>query len=189
MEDSVVRPLVKKASIGLLATGMAIASAIGFHLAPLRAQTTPGLTIFGGPENALDYTIDFNKPYSTNARYYLEVDGDRLVRDVISMEIAYPAEFVERLGRFDVDAIELREGDYRGRGEIPVADIIWDQENHVLEIYPEEPIPAGQNFVIVLSDVRNPRRFAIHYFNLSLMFQGGVIDQYVGTWPLEVAAE
>lgn len=184
-----VRPIAKTAGIGMLAAGIAIAGSIGIDQTPLQAQTTGGLTIIGGPDHPLDYTIDRNKPYSNNARYYLEVDGNRAVRDVISMEIAYPEEFVDRLGRFNVDEIELREGDYRGRDTIPVADVIWDRENHVIEIYPEEAIPAGEDFVVVMSQVRNPRRFAIHYFNLSLMFQGGVVDQYVGTWPLEVAAE
>lgn len=183
-----MKRIVKKISLGILALGAAIATGIAAE--PIKAQrTTNGLTIFGGPENALSYTIDFNEPYSTNARYYLEVNRDKVVRDVISMEIAYPPEFVERLGRFDVDAIELREGDYRGSDVIPTDDIVWDQENHILEIYPAEAIPAETEFVIVLSNVRNPRRYGIHYFHLSLMFQGGVVDQYVGTWPLEVAAE
>lgn len=185
-----MKRIAKAVGMGVLAAGVAIAGGIGMNLAPSLAQTTNnGLTIFGGPENALDYTIDFNEPYSTNARYYLEVSSNQVVRDVISMEIAYPPEFVERLGRFNVDAIELREGDYRGGDVIPTEDIIWDQENHIIEIYPAEPIEADSEFVVVLERVRNPRRFGIHYFNLSLMFQGDVVDQYVGTWPLEVAAE
>jgi len=38
----------------------------------------------------------------------------------------------------------------------------------------------------VFSNVRNPNRYGYHYFNLRMMYQGDVIEQYVGTWPLEL---
>ncbi|NJK36183.1 MAG: DUF2808 domain-containing protein [Oscillatoriales cyanobacterium SM2_2_1] len=168
----------------------AVAAGLGTVLPqPTLAQS--GLTIFGGvdAEYRLGYTIDFNFPYSNNARYYLEINRNKLPRDVISLEIDYPSEFVELRGRFDPNAIELRKGDWRGGEVIPIKAADWIQDEDRIEIIPAEPIPANTNFVVVLSNVQNPRRYGYHYFNLRMMYQGDVVDQYVGTWPLEVAAD
>jgi hypothetical protein len=182
------RRSTKFAALGL-ATAL-IAGGVGTLLPPASLAQT-GLTIFGGiePEYRLRYLIDFNRARSTNARYYLRVSGDKLLRDVISLDIEYPPEFVELQGQFKEDKIELRRGTGRGGEAIPIRSVAWLKEESRIEIIPEEPIPDGTNFVIVLSEVNNPRRYGYHYFNLRLMYQGDVVSQYVGTWPLEVAVE
>ncbi|WP_017296524.1 DUF2808 domain-containing protein [Nodosilinea nodulosa] len=183
-----LKQVLKFTALGLAA----VAAAVGLSLAtsqPSQAQT--GLTIFGGiqPEYRLGYLIDFNYPHSSNSRYYLNIVRTKLPRDVISLEIDYPDSFTEVGGRINPDDIELRSGDWRGRDVIPlkVADVIEDENR--IELIPEEPIPANTSLVVVLSNVRNPRRYGYHYFNLRMMYQGDVIDQYAGTWPLEIAAE
>jgi hypothetical protein len=180
----------RAAAVGLMTLGLAIATSFAPMISNrlMAQETTSGITIFGGlaPENRLAYSIDRNRPNSPNARYYLRVTGNKLPREVLEMEITYPEAF---LGQFNVDSIELRQGRYRGDSVIPVDDIIWDQANRRIEIYPSEPIPARSNLVIVLSNVQNPRRFGVHYFNLGMLYQGDVIRQYAGTWPLEVSAE
>lgn len=178
----------KFAILGLVAA--AVAAGLGTALPqPTLAQS--GLTIFGGvdADYRLGYMIDFNFPYSNNARYYLAINRNKLPRDVISLEIDYPTEFSDLRGRFDPSAIELRKGDWRGGEVIPVKAVDWIQDEARIEIIPEEPIPANTNLVVVLSNVQNPRRYGYHYFNLRMMYQGDVVDQYVGTWPLEVAAD
>ncbi|HZG39654.1 MAG TPA: DUF2808 domain-containing protein [Nodosilinea sp.] len=183
-----LKQALKFAALGLAA----VAAAVGLSIAlpqPIQAQT--GLTIFGGvdAEFRLGYLIDFNRPHSSNARYYLNIMRTKLPRDVISLEIDYPETFTEIGGRIDPNKIELRSGDWRGRDVIPLkaADLI-EGENRI-ELIPAEPIPANTNLVVVLSDVRNPRRYGYHYFNLRMMYQGDVINQYVGTWPMEIASE
>lgn len=182
-----------KQFLKLAALGLAAAvSAIGFSTAlTLPTQAQSGLTIFGGVDSdyRLPYFIDFNVPHSTNTRYYLNVQRTKLPRDVISLEIDYPETFNEIGGRIRADQIELRTGDWRGGDRIPlkVVDLI-ENENRI-ELIPEEPIPANTGLVVVFSNVRNPRRYGYHYFNLRMMFQGDVINQYVGTWPMEIAAD
>lgn len=183
-----LKQFFKFSALGLAA----LAAAVGLSTAvpqPTQAQT--GLTIFGGvePEYRLRYLIDFNYPHSSDSRYYLNIMRTKLPRDVISLEIDYPDTFTEVGGRINPDEIELRSGDYRGRDVIPlkVADVFPDENR--IEIIPEEPIPANTNLVVVLSNVRNPRRYGYHYFNLRMMYQGDVIDQYAGTWPMEIAAD
>jgi hypothetical protein len=179
------RPL-QFAALGLVAA--TVATGFSTALLPQPSQAQTGLTIFGGidPEYRLNYMIDFNAPRSRNARYYLQVARTKLPREVIALEIDYPETFMERQGRLNPDSIELRRGDWRGGEVIPVKAIDWVEGEGRIEIIPEQPIPANTNFVVVLSDVRNPNRYGYHYFNLRMMYQGDVINQYVGTWPLEL---
>ncbi len=182
------RRFTKFAALGL-ATAL-IAGGVGFVMPPTSVAQT-GFTIFGGvdPEYRLRYLIDFNHVRSNDARYYLRVSDDKVVRDIISLEIDYPPEFIELSGSFDVDEIELREGTGRGGDVIPSRSISWFEEEARIEIIPEAPIPEGTDFVIAMKGVNNPRRYGYHYFNLRVMYQGDVINQYVGTWPLEVAVD
>lgn len=178
---------------GLLVSGLAIAGAIGVAALPSAslAQTMPGLTIFGGvdPEYRLAYSIDYNTPRNTRARYYLRVPESKLERAVNEIEIDYPLAFTDDAGGFDPANIELREGGGRGGDAIPVSEVNWNPESGTIEIYPLEPISADTSFVIVMNKVRNPNNFGIHYFNLKAMYQGDILRRYLGTWPLEVSAE
>ena len=182
-----------KQSLKLAALGLtALAAAVGLStVLPLPTQAQSGLTIFGGveAEYRLPYSIDFNTPHSTNARFYLNVQRTKLPRDVISLEIDYPDSFTEIGGRFNPDAIELRTGTWRGGDVIPVRAIDWLEDENRIEIIPEEPIPANTNLVVVMSEIRNPRRYGYHYFNLRMMYQGDVVNRYVGTWPMEIASD
>jgi hypothetical protein len=182
-----------KQSLKLAALGLAaVTTAVGFGIAlPQATQAQSGLTIFGGvePEFRLRYFIDFNYPLSSNSRYYLNIMRTKLPRDVISLEIDYPTAFTEVGGRFDPNAIELRIGDWRGGERVPLKAVDWIEDENRIELIPEQPIPANTNLVVVLSNVRNPRNYGYHYFNLRMMYQGDVIDQYVGTWPMEIASE
>jgi hypothetical protein len=178
----------KFAALGL-ATAL-MAGGVG-ALVPPTSVAQSGFTIFGGvdPEYRLSYLIDFNYAHSNDARYYLRVSDNKVVRDIISLEIEYPPEFVELSGSFDVDKIELREGSGRGDDVIPTRSIDWIEAESIIEIIPESPIPEDTDFVIAMRGVNNPRRYGYHYFNLRAMYQGDVINQYVGTWPLEVAVD
>lgn len=183
-----LRKLLKLAALGLVAVATAVSLSTALPQ-PTQAQT--GLTIFGGVEveYRLRYMIDFNYPFSTNSRYYLNIMRNKLPRDVISLEIDYPDTFTEIGGRFDPNAIELRKGDWRGGEVIPVKAVEWIQDENRIEIIPEQPIEANTDLVVVLSNVRNPRRYGYHYFNLRMMYQGDVVNQYAGTWPLEIASD
>ena len=177
---------------GLFLSGLAIAGLLSGALPSVGlAQTTPGLTIFGGvdPDYRLAYTIQYNTRRSTRARYFLRVPANKLRSDVVELEIAYPERFTELQGAIDTDSIEVRKGRGRGDEPIPLDEIVWDAEKSQIIIYPEEPIPAETSLVIVLSQVRNPNRVSIHYFNLKLLFQGDVLRSFVGIWPVEAGAE
>ncbi|MDA0674456.1 MAG: DUF2808 domain-containing protein [Cyanobacteria bacterium] len=185
-------------TLGLSALATAGVVAVGAQTAlqptPALAQlsrTCQGFTLFGGvdAEYRLAYCIDNNERRDTRARYYLKVAGRVVPRDIIELEISYPEAFEEEGGYFTSATIELREGTGRGDEDIPIAEVVVDPETNLLEIYPEEPIPANTSFIVVLSDVRNPNRYGLHNFNLNVMYQGDSFRQFVGLWALDVAAE
>ena len=186
-----VTKFTKRILAGCLVTGLAIATGIS-ALAPIRTsaqETTGGITIFGGidPEYRLAYSIDYNEAFSNRSRYYLRVAGSKLRRDVTELTISYPSAFNEMQGQLNCNEIKLRTGRYRGDRDLALSDVICDDEAKVIQIYPQEPIPANTSLVVVFDRVRNPRRYGVHYFNLRMMYQGDVVSQYVGTWTLEVA--
>lgn len=72
--------------------------------------------------------------------------------------------------------------------EIPLDEVTWDPENRVIEIYPQSPVPADTRVEIVLSNVRNPNRIGMHYFNALVRSPGDLpMMRYVGTWILSIS--
>ncbi|MFE4105490.1 DUF2808 domain-containing protein [Almyronema epifaneia] len=185
---------------GLICSGLAIAGAwSGIFSAAGQAQsssTLPGFTIFGGvdPDFRLRYIIDNNTPRNSDARYYLQVDSNKVERGISEIEISYPEAFTRSPNgaTLDPENIEIRINSSRGgrAGEsIPLESVTWDRESNRLEIYPQELIPADTEFVVALLDVRNPRRYGMHQFNLRVLYQGDVTRRYIGTWQVESAAD
>lgn len=149
-----------------------------------------GLTIFGGvdSEYRLTYNIANNKKRSTRARYYLWVSGRKIPREVLELQISYPEEFEEEGGYFSRASFELRDGNGLRGESIPIEEVVLNSEENIIEIYPEEPIPANTSFTVFVDRVRNPNRYGNHFFILDALYQGGVLRELVGIWPLEVAA-
>ncbi|RZM79700.1 DUF2808 domain-containing protein [Leptolyngbya iicbica] len=177
---------LRQSLLGLLAaSGLAIAGGNAI------AQTTEGFTIFGGvdAQYRLGYFIDNNERRSDDARYYLRVSGRKVSNEILELFISYPQEFEDEGGHFDRARIELREGTGRGGATIDVDEVIIDTENNVFEIYPSEPLQPNSSFVVVLHDVRNPNRYGNRFFFLDALYQGAPLQEFIGVWPMEVAAE
>lgn len=143
-------------------------------------QGLPGLTIFGGVEREyeLGYRLQNNGTLNRFDRYYLRIPAEKLSLASDLFVVSYPDEY---RGEIDVEDIELRiSGD-----SVPLDDVVWDDENQLIEIYPTEPVPARSRVELVFSNVRNPRRTGTHYFNAYVRAPGDAIPpQYVGTWIL-----
>lgn len=145
------------------------------------AQSGPGVTLFGGPEraNLLSFFLQSGESGRWD-RYRLRIPARQLNMAVALISISYPEHFQ---GRFDPDRIEVRIGNQ----SIPLEEVIWDAENNFIEIYPEEPIPAGQSLEIVMSNVRNPTFGGMFHFNANVRSPGDVpLLRYVGTWVLSI---
>jgi hypothetical protein len=63
----------------------------------------------------------------------------------------------------------------------------WDKENHLIQIYLQEPISAGNKVELVFSNVKNPPYGGIYYFNCRMLAPGDVpLSRYLGTWILSI---
>ncbi|MBD2040259.1 DUF2808 domain-containing protein [Microcoleus sp. FACHB-672] len=151
------------------------------HLSSL-AQGLPGLTLFGGPkqENQLNFRLDYGAAGAWD-RYRLRIGAKKLDLAVSQFAINYPDHYE---GSFDKKAVKV----IVDKKEIPLQDVVWDKENYLIEIFPQDPIPAGNNVEIVLSNVQNPTRRGMYYFNCRIISPGDVpLLRYLGTWVLTIS--
>lgn len=146
------------------------------------AQGLPGLTIFSGVDRAdqLAYRLDFFGRPGGRDRYRLRIPNSKMQVAASEFFVDYPDTFD---GKFNPDKVNLKvNGD-----EVSLDDVVWDQDNRVIEIYPTEPVPANTRVEIVLSDVQNPRNVGMHYFNASIISPGDVpLRRYLGTWIISI---
>lgn len=169
----------------LLGVGLAISGClVGITPLIVRAQSNPGLTIFSGVEreNLLNYHLDFGGRPNGWDRYRLRIPGKKLTEGASRFIIKYP-DYYE--GKFDTESVEVRMDDE----SLPIREVIWDQENYLLEIDMENPITEAKKVEIVLSNVKNPRYGGTFYFNADVLAAGEIpIRLYVGTWIISIGS-
>jgi hypothetical protein len=147
------------------------------------AQSLPGFTLFSGvkSENQLPFRLDFGGQSNGWDRYRLRINNKKLKTAVAYFVISYPDYYK---GTFDPKEIEVRVRDKK----IALSEVKWDKENRVIQIYPQEAIPAGSNVELVLSNVKNPAFGGVFYFNCSIQSPGDVpLSRYVGTWIISIS--
>jgi hypothetical protein len=158
------------------------------------AQSNPGFTFnWGGDgpssKQQLGYVLDYGTPGHMSDRYRLKIKAQKVAIDGIT--ITYP-EYYD--GEFNEKRITLQEASkskFLGFGKtikIPISSVKLDKDNRFIEIVPENPIPAGKAFEVVLSDVRNPQSGGMYYFNASISSPGDTVPlrRYLGTWILSL---
>jgi hypothetical protein len=165
-------------------SSLAIASCLVAGLAPVtQAQGLPGLTIFGGVrgDENLDYRLDYGARAGSWDRYRLRIPAKKMKLAVAQFVITYPKYYK---GVFNPKDIQV----YVKDKEIKLQEIKWNKENNLLEIYPAEPVPAGNSVEIHLSDVRNPTFGGMFYFNCQVLSPGDVpLLRYLGTWVITIS--
>lgn len=175
--------LFKKATARKYLSAIAITASLITGLPTLTtAQGLPGLTLFGGPqrENQLNYRLDYGDA-GTWDRYRLRIPAKKVQTAIAQFAIDYPEHYE---GKFDKDEIEVK---VDGKS-VPLSEVIWDKDNRLIEIYPQDPIPAGNKIELVFSNVLNPSRRGMYYFNCRIISPGDVpLLRYLGTWVLTIS--
>jgi hypothetical protein len=146
------------------------------------AQGLPGLTIFGGVkgDDNLNYRLDFGGRSGTWDRYRLRIPAKKMKLAVAQFAISYPDYYK---GEFDPESVEIF---HKGK-KLAVQEVNWNRENNLLEIFPAEPVPAGGDVEIQLSNVRNPNFGGMFYFNCQILSPGDVpLLRYLGTWVISI---
>ncbi len=175
-----------RTSVRRLISTLAIASCLltGFP-AVLQAQQGSGFTLFSGVkgEDQLPYHLDFGGQPNMWDRYRLRIPAKKMKLAVSQFAILYPNYYK---GDFDAKSVEVTT---RGK-KIPVQDVKWDKENHLIEINLQEPVPAGKSVELVLSNVKNPAFGGVYYFNCEILSPGDVpLRRALGTWILSIEHE
>lgn len=165
-------------------SSLAIASCLLVGIPSLTiAQGLPGFTIFGGVkgEDNLNYRLDFGGRSGGWDRYRLRIPAKKMKLAVAQFAISYPDYFK---GTFDTKDIEVV---VKGKS-VPLQEVNWNRENNLIEIYPVDPIPAGNNVEIQLSNVRNPDSGGMFYFNCQVLSPGDTpLLRYLGTWVISIS--
>ncbi|MFN6464304.1 MAG: DUF2808 domain-containing protein [Nostoc sp. DedVER02] len=146
------------------------------------AQSLPGFTLFSGvkAENQLPFRLDFGGQANGWDRYILRIPAKRMKLAVGQFAITYPNYYK---GTFDQKKIEVR---VKGKA-VPLSEVKWDKEGKLINIYPQEPVPAGSAVEVVLSNVKNPSFGGVYYFNCQVLSPGDVpLLRYMGTWILSI---
>jgi len=146
------------------------------------ADSLPGFTLWGGPprENQLPFSLDFGGRINTWDRYRLKIPAKKMKLAVSQFAISYPEYYK---GVFDPKDIQVK---VKGKS-VPTEEITWDKENRTLQIFPKEPVPAGNEVELILSNVKNPSAGGMFYFTCSIMTPGDVpLLRPIGTWMLTI---
>ena len=172
-----------KSSIQRLVSAVAVTGCLLTGFSSLSwAQSNPGFTLWGGVarENQLNYYLDFGGRPDGWERYRLRIPGRKLDLGVSQIAISYPDYFD---GKFDPKEIEVR---VKGKS-LPLSEVNWDKENHVIQIALQDPIPEGNSIEVVRSNVKNPPSGGMYYFNAQVLSPGDVpLPRYVGTWIVSI---
>ncbi|MBE9051599.1 DUF2808 domain-containing protein [Nostocales cyanobacterium LEGE 11386] len=182
-----MRSLLFRGSEGKLPLRFLSALAVtGFLVTGLPAITWAqgqGLTLFSGikSENQLPFRFDFGGQANNWDRYRLRIPSEKMKLAVAQFAVTYPDYYK---GTFDPNKIEVR---VQGK-KVPLLEVKWNKESRLIEIFPEEPVPAGRQVELVLSNVRNPTFGGMYHFNCQVLSPGDVpLLRYVGTWLLSIS--
>jgi hypothetical protein len=159
------------------------------------AQTNPGFSfIWGGDgpsqKQQLNYVLEYGTPGHRHDRHRYKLGRQSVAID--SITIAFPDYFD---GKFNAKDVSLRESpkgsskifNFKKGKEIPIATAEYDEDNRVLEIVPESPIPAGTLSEIVISNMQNPKSGGTYFINARITSPGDVpLSQYIGTWVVSI---
>jgi hypothetical protein len=141
-----------------------------------------GFTLFSGVkrENQLPFRLDFGGQRYATDRYVLKLPAQKMKLAVAQFAITYPKYYQ---GTFDPKKVEVR---VKGKS-VPLSEVKWNKEGRVIEIFPEEPVPAGSNVDLVLSNVQNPPFGGMFYFNCQVLSPGDLpLLRYLGSWIIGI---
>jgi hypothetical protein len=146
------------------------------------AQSLPGLTLFSGvkADNQLPYRLDFGGQTNSTDRYILRLPAQKMKLAVAQFAITYPDYYK---GSFDTKSVEVL---VKGK-KVALSEVKWDKAGGVIQIFPQEPVRAGQKVELVFSNVENPSFGGVYYFRCQVLSPGDVpLLRYIGTWIISI---
>jgi len=167
-----------------LLTALALASCTvaGVHTLAT-AQGTPGLVIFGDRDvDILNYYLDFGGIADNRDRYRLRIPRKKLVNGATKFVVSYPDYFD---GKFKTDKIEVRLDNKKDKS-LPLKNVVWDEENHFIEIELAEPLLDPKKVEIVMSGTKNPDVGTYYFYAQVTPAIKAPVPERVGAWVISI---
>jgi hypothetical protein len=140
-----------------------------------------GLTLFSGVdrEKLLSCWLS-NGHAGAWDTWILRINKSKMKLAAAQFVIDYPTYFT---GSFDPKRIKLKVD----KRDWALQEVKLSREDYVIEIYPEEPVPAGSDVEIVASNVTNPSSPGTFYFNCRVQTPGDLpLLRDIGTWIVSI---
>ena len=109
---------------------------------------------------------------------------------LLSINIKIPDNFKANLKPKNITFCKANFGGFTSKTkcleDIP-SDIVLNEENKKLEIYPITPVPADKDTYAVVFKINNPRRSGLYQFHSFGKSSGPVpVSSYLGSWTLVI---
>ena len=174
---------INKSFFKPLLAAVTLATTIGGIHTIAVAQGTPGLVIFGDRDvDVLNYYLDFGGIADQRDRYRLRIPKKKLPNGATRFVISYPDYFD---GKFNTDDIEVRLDRDKDKS-VPLKDVVWDKENHLLQIDLAEPIVEPKKLEIVLSNTKNPDVGTYYFYAQVVPAVNTPVPERIGAWVLNI---
>ena len=147
------------------------------------AQGGSGLVIFGNRDvDILSYYLDFGGIADNRDRYRLRIPKKKLVNGATQFVISYPDYFD---GKFNTDKIEVRVNGDKDQS-LPLKNVVWDEENYLVQIDLEEPLVDARKLELVFSSVKNPDVGTYYFYAQVVPAVKAPVPERVGAWIIDI---
>jgi len=124
-----------------------------------------------------------------NKIFFFFMPGDRKT-GLLSINIKIPKNFKSTLKTKNITFCKANFGGYTSKTkcieDIP-SDIVFDNENKRLEIYPISPVPSNKDTYAVVLKINNPRRSGLYQFHSFGKSSGPIpVANYLGSWTITI---
>lgn len=173
------RAVFSKIGPGCVLLGLTCLGSVGLPLLlPSDAQAQSGFVLFGSDElQVLDYRLDFGGQRRRLERYRLDIPA----QDVAVAEIQIEGDDHFN-GKFNPEEVRLEvEGE-----PVALREVYWNPEFNSLEVIIEDPVSAGQDLRLVLSNVRNPDAGTFRFRARLLGTEANPLYRLIGHWIITI---
>ena len=148
-----------------------------------QAQGGSGLVIFGNKDvDILSYYLDFGGVADNRDRYRLRIPKKKLVNGATQFVVSYPDYFD---GKFNTDKIEVRVDGKKDKS-LALKNVVWDEENHFVQIDLAEPLRDPKKVEIVMSGTKNPDVGTYYFYAQVVPAVKAPVPERVGAWVISI---
>jgi hypothetical protein len=186
---------IKSVMKPVLSLFLAVGCAAGTGIAGAAIANAQGLNFRWNSQDTsrfLPFSVELSNDRGNWSRYRLRLGAGDMKLAATQFAVTYPNYFD---GKFDAKAVEVKTcrtlgsalSGPQGCKSVPVDEVTLDTERGRIAIYPKDPVPAGTNVELVLSNVRNPSNDGMYQLKALVESPGDVpLLRYLGMWNVSI---